>query len=108
MCIRDSQYTSGTLSGRGFLMENSDNTLVVKDVIGTFIANTVYSESNTVSASISSVNTISTSIDSNEAAYWEYVSKYEYEDELNEARKHIQIIDKRFLDAIESELDRVL
>lgn len=102
------QYTSGVLTGRGFIMENSDNTLVVKDVIGSFVANTVYLSDNTLSDTVSEVTTIATSIDSNEAVYWEYVTKLDYEEELNEGRKHIQIIDKRYLSNIESELDALL
>ncbi len=102
------QYTSGTLTGRGFIMKNSDNTLVVKDVIGTFVANTVYTTSNAASDSVSLVTDVATSIPSAEGAYWEYVTKYDYEEELNEGRKHIQIIDKRYLSTIESELDSLL
>jgi hypothetical protein len=102
------QYSAGTLSGSGRVMDSSKNTLTVKDVIGTFIANTVYTLSNTANTTATSSNTLYTSIDSNEAVYWEYVTSYEYEEELNESRKHILILDKAFLGVIESQLDQLL
>lgn len=102
------QYTAGNLTGSGFVLENSDNTLVVKDVIGTIGSGTVYNTANTISTTVSSSTTVVTNISADELSYWEYVTKYDYEDELNESRKHIQIIDKRFLDVIETELDQLL
>ena len=102
------QYSGSSLSGSGRVMESGNNNLVVKDIIGTFVANTIYSYSNTVNTTVTSSNTIFTSIDSNEAAYWEYVTSYEYEEELNESRKHILILDKSFVNVIESQLDQLL
>jgi hypothetical protein len=102
------QYSGGNLSGSGKVMDSSNNNLVVKDVIGTFIANTIYTTSNTVNTVVSSTNTISTSISNDEAVYWEYVTNFEYEEELNESRKHIQILDKGFLNVIETQLDQLL
>lgn len=102
------QYTNSEITGSGYVMENSDNTIVVKDVLGTFISGSLYSNSSTVIGSATSINTVITSIPDTESAYWHYVTKYDYEEELNESRKHIQIIDRRYIDTIESELNSLV
>lgn len=107
------QNTSGTLSASGFIKAISDNNIVVQNVLGTFantagsVSNLISSKSNSTSA-VSNVTTINTSIPVDEQAYWTYVTKYDYESQLNEQKRFIRLIDKSFIDQIEKELGDLL
>lgn len=108
-----SQNNSGQLSGSGFIKAISDNKIVAQNILGTF-ANTAGSVSNVTgidsraSSSVSNVITTHVSIPADEQAYWTYVTKYDYENQLNESKKFIRLIDKSFIDQIEKEIGELL
>ncbi|NBP56714.1 hypothetical protein EBU71_09315, partial [bacterium] len=62
----------------------------------------------TFSKNITDVTTLSSPIDNTEASYWESVSWYDYENELNESRKTIRLIDKQYLSQIEDQMIELL
>lgn len=107
------QATSGTTTGSGFIKGISDNKLVAQNILGT-IANTAGSVGNIIgtdsgtSSAVSKIVTISTAIPSDELSYWTYVTKYDYESQVNEQRRFIQLIDKSFVDQIEKEMEELL
>lgn len=57
---------------------------------------------------IGSLSVIAETLASTEAAYWEPVSCYDYEYELNQKKKEIKLIDSRYRNQVESELQRVM
>lgn len=108
-----SQTTSGQLSGSGFIKAISDNKLVAQNILGQF-SNTSGSVSNVTgldsraTSAVSNVITTNVSIPVDEQVYWTYVNKYDYENQLNESKKFIRLIDKSFIDQIEKEIGELL
>lgn len=107
------QKTSGSVTATAYIKHINDNTLTIQHVIGTF-ANTsgsvgsIVGEESGKSASVARIVTLSTPIPANESVYWTYVNSYDYENEINEQKRHIKLIDKSFIDQIEKELDELL
>lgn len=109
--ITQSNTSSGGLLGSGFIKEISDNNIVAQNILGTF-ANTTGTTSSlrttNIESNVSDVITIHTAIPVDEQVYWTYVTKYDYENQLNEQKKFIRLIDKSFVDQIEKELALLL
>lgn len=107
------QYTSGSLSGSGFICAINDNNIVVHHILGSFdttagnVGN-IISVDTDLNTSVSEVITLVTAIPDDEIAYWTYVTKYEYEANLNEQKRFIRLIDKSFIDQIEKEMGDLL
>lgn len=105
------QSTSGSISGSGFIKEISDNNIVAQNILGSF-SNTSGSIGNLISDNISSsvtnVVSISNGIPTDELAYWTYVSSYDYENEVNESKRYIRLIDRNYVSQIEKEIGELL
>jgi hypothetical protein len=107
------QNTSGAMTGSGFIRGISDNTIVAQNILGEF-ANTagavgsLLNNDTGATSSVSNVVTINTSIPLDEQVFWTYLTKYEYEANLNESRKFIRLLDKSFIDQVEKELSEML
>lgn len=85
--------------------------LTIKNITGTWANATpvYYAVSNQqANATIVSVDTIYQPISDVENVYWSAVSAYDYEAELNESRKHIQVLNRVYIDAIESDMRKLL
>ncbi len=84
------------------------NTSVVsiKHVFGNF-SNGSVSSSNTT-ATITNVITISESIPDDEIAFWSTVSAFEYEQEENQKKRAIHLVDNRYVSMIEDEIKDLL
>ena len=104
---RITQSSGGDITATGFISLITDNTLVCRNILGEFVPGLDCTNKAVVSAVVY-VNTIATNISYIEQPYWEYVTQYDYENELNEQRKHIQIIDKSFVLRIEKELRELI
>jgi len=89
----------------GFVSHVGDNSLVVTKITGIFsnTANVVGYQSNATS-SVTLVNVISQPINVVESQFWESVSYYKYEEELNESRSIIRILDKAYVGKIEKDM----
>lgn len=108
------QKTSGNITATATVKSISNTTsMIVHHVVGAF-ANTTGSVGNLIgqttqtSSALSGTTTLATPIPANEAIYWTYVSYYDYENELNEQKRHIKLIDKSYIDQIEKELNDLL
>ena len=66
------------------------------------------SSNSVVNATISSVSSITYGIPSEELAYWSAVSAYDYEQELNESRKHIKLLNVSYLDLVDRDMKDLL
>jgi len=101
--IEEEKITQGDASG--FLVNIGDNALTLYKVTGSFsnTANVVGYESNSTS-NVSLVNVVSQPINVTESSFWESVSYYDYEEELNESRSIIRILDKSYVGKIEKDM----
>jgi hypothetical protein len=103
------QTSGGSVVASGFVKYTSATSVVIEKVTGTF--STSYSLVNydgDESTSVSAVTTIKQSLSDDESIYWSPVTAYEYEDQLNEQKKQIYLIDKSYLDQIELEMKSLL
>lgn len=105
--------TSGGVLGQAIVKNVESDRLIIKHVEGTFanttgaVANVVGIESKS-SAVASNVSTLYTALDPSEYVYWEPVSYFTYEDELNTSRKFIKLIDAAYVDTIEKEIQDLM
>ena len=100
---------SGTVTGSADVSFANSSLTILKNIIGTI--STTYnlkgSESG-ANAVISSTNTLATSISSTIQSYFESNTFYEYENELNEKKKNIKLIDIAYVEAIQKEFKELL
>lgn len=95
------QKNGATVVAIGNVKFANSSTIIVDDIQGTF-SNTynITGSSSSANATVSSVNTISTSISSDIINYFEPVTFYDYENELNEKRKNIRLLDVSFVEDV--------
>lgn len=99
------------VTGTGFIKTILDSTTIILHSISGVFTTTAYltrSFKSVKTLVVSSVTTLSTDIPSDESIYWEAVTAYDYESELNEAKKHIRVIDVSYVDEIEKEMAALL
>lgn len=102
------QLTSGVKTAKGEVSYVSQTatgyTVHVKHIEGEFVGSkTVYRDESSVGTCILA-EVLADSLLPAEAAYWVPVSAYDYEVELNEAKKHIRLIDASYIDTIERDI----
>lgn len=102
------QFTDQELVASGDVDNIVDNKVILKNVLGTFSNTEVLTVSDVEVDITSEITLLYTPIPVNESVYWSYVTYYDYEDELNENKKHIQLVDRRYVDLIEKEIDNLL
>jgi len=102
------QTSGGAISASGFVSFSTDDTLILKNINGTF-SNTlsVTGEDSSSVATFTSATTISRSFPEQEAQYWSSVSMYDYEIEQNESMKSINVIDNKYLADIQDNIKKV-
>ena len=104
------KQTSGSVVvALGNLKFSNSSVAIVDNIQGAFSTsyNLVGTSSGTSSA-VSSVETLSTSIDSTIQNYFVPVTFYEYEEELNEARKNIRLLDSAYVGDIQEKFKELL
>jgi hypothetical protein len=85
------------------------NTISCQHVNGTFASgNTITAKESGITATVVSATTIIETIAFTDAAYWEAISYYDYERELNEDKKEVNLLDARYKSQAESELKRLM
>jgi hypothetical protein len=100
-------------SGTGEVKFSSNNIVLINNIQGQF-SNTAGNVGSLVknytftTTSVTNTNTISTPISSDELFYWEPVTAYTYETEVNESKRSIKLIDKAYVDQIERELSELV
>lgn len=107
------QKTSGTVTGTGFVQAIKTSSIVVNHITGSFATTTgsvgaLTDLNSTYSKTVSEATTIATPIDSDEMSYWEAIDWYTYENEINESRKTIRLLDKQYLNAVEDQMIELL
>jgi hypothetical protein len=110
---RVTQRTSGNISATGFIKAIDSTKLVINHINGEFLTtggsvSTILGTDSNSARSVTSASTIYEAIPVDEIVYWEAVSSYDYENELNESRKNIKLIDRQYLDIIEDQMIELL
>ena len=100
--VKQSTSASGVVAGV------SSGIIIVQKIQGEFTAGAITNFASTASATVTSVTTLKQSLSDTEAVYFSPVTAYDYEQELNEQRKEIYIIDKTYLNQIELEMKTLL
>ena len=108
-----SQKTSGVITATGNIKAINGNILSVANIAGEFLVTagsvgSILNNSQTISRSATKVTVINTAIPSDEAVYWEPVSNFDYENELNESRKTIRLVDRQYLNLIEDQISELV
>lgn len=84
-------------------------TVTCQHVNGTFIpGRSIVGKTSNATAAISDVTVISVAIPEEEYVFWQPITKYDYERELNDQKRNMKLIDNRYKQTIENELRRVL
>jgi len=92
-----------------FVESCNDTTCVVKHVTGVFApGDTITGVESGQTATVSSATTISETTASTDILFWKPVTFLDYEQELNERRKEIVLLDVRYKGQAEAELKRVM
>jgi hypothetical protein len=85
------------------------NTISCQHVNGTFASgDQITGKESGATATVVSSTTIVETIAFTDAAYWEAISYYDYERELNEDKKEVSLLDVRYKSQAESELKRLM
>lgn len=83
--------------------------ITLRHVFGEFeVGDQIAGKTSGATGYIGSITLVSESLASTEADFWEPVSCYDYEYELNQKKKQIKLIDVRYRNEIEAELQRVM
>jgi len=92
----------------GFVASVDTGKVVLKHITGSFANGAITFQDSGSSRTVTNTAIVHTAISALEAAYYEPVSAYDYENELNEAKKSIKLIDRQYLDKIEDQIIELL
>lgn len=90
-----------------FVTYANDTTMTCRHVTGT-LSGTITGQQSGATATVGTVSTIAETLASTEAIYWSAVSSYEYEQEINEAKKAIRLLSNQYRNKAEADLERVM
>ena len=103
------QTSGGTTVGSASVVFANSSVCIISNILGTIsTSNNLKGGNSSANATVSSINTLSTSISSEIQSYFEPVSFFDYENEINEKRKNIRLIDVTYVSAIEREFKKLL
>jgi len=93
----------------GTVSFSNSSITVVRHIEGTFSNNSSYYLSGeTSNATINTVTTINSNIDDTEVVYYTSYSAFDYENELNESKKSIKLLDNRYAATVERQFRNLL
>lgn len=106
--IVDIKFGANTVGGAEIITSNSTSVSFqhISGVTNTSVY--IVGESSSTNASLTSVISSFENITTDESVFWERISFYEYENEINEARKIVNLIDPAFALPIAEKLIEVL
>lgn len=103
------QQSGGVTVASGTVRMCNSSTLVVSSTIGSLSTSyNIKGGKSSANATVSSIKTLKTSIPAELQSYFHPISYYEYEDEKNEERKNIRLIDVSYIEEINEEFKRLL
>jgi hypothetical protein len=87
----------------GFSTFCNSSVVILQHISGAFNTSTLTGEDSEITATVTDVSTISQPISDVEAVYFSPVSFYEYEDNINEQKRSINILDKNYAESVSSQ-----
>jgi hypothetical protein len=103
------QTSGGVTVSSGTVTYSNSSICIISNIGGTLsTSNNLKGGDSSANATVSSVITLSTSIDTDIQSYFESVSYFDYETEYNEQKKNIKLIDVAYVSAIEKEFKQLL
>lgn len=103
------QTSGGLVVATGSLKFSNTSVAVIDSVQGSFTTNyNLVGVTSGANSTVSSITTISTSIDPTIQNYFVPVTFYEYEEEVNEQRKNIRLLDSAFVIRVEEKFKELL
>lgn len=84
----------------GYVTFSNSSIIMLQHIFGSFNANSVFSEDSDAAASVTTVTTISETIPATEAVYFSPVTYYEFEDNINEQKRAINVLDKSYQESV--------
>lgn len=96
-----------SVSNYAFCTYVGDTSLTMQHVMGT-ISGTVTGQESGATATIGTVTTVSETLAAQDNTFWSPVTFLEYEQELNEAKKQIKLLDVRYASQADSDLRRTM
>lgn len=105
---------SANSTGRGQVSFSNSSTVILQHLFdstsnGTITANSyLYGRESKANTVFTSVTSLANNIPSSESTYWDPVTYFQYELEINEKNKSIQVLDKRYSTKISKELKRLM
>jgi hypothetical protein len=86
-----------------------DDYVICKNIVGAFeVDSIIVGQTSSAEARIALVNTLVENIPLDETVYWAPVSAFDYENELNELKKEIKLLDVRYRSQAEADLKRLM
>ena len=106
----EERVTTGVAFGDVVFIDSSKNSITIKNVGGTGVFNNVLLTGDTSGATtnITGTNVINVAIDPSESNYWQPVTAYDYENELNQQHRNIVLLDKNFVSGIDTIMSNLL
>jgi Base plate wedge protein 53 len=86
------QTINGVVTAAGDVVRATPTTLDVQHIQGTFVAGNITGMSSDITASIGGATSIGVTIEPDELIYWEQVSCFTHEQELNEQKRKIKML----------------
>lgn len=103
------QTSGGVTVSSGTVTYSNSSISIISNVGGTLsTSNNLRGGDSGANATVSSITTLSTSIGADIQSYFETVSYFDYETEINEQKKNIKLIDVAYVTAIEREFKQLL
>jgi len=103
------QFNGATPVANAYITFANTSTLVVQHLDGGFQANASYVlSSSTANATVTSVTTIKQNFENNEALYYSSYSYHDYENELNEQKRSINLLDNRYTATVERQFRQLM
>ena len=105
---------SANSTGRGQVNFSNSSIVVLKNLFdstsnGTITANSyLYGRESKANTVFTNTTSLANNIPSSEVAYWDPVTYFQYELEINEKNKSIQVLEKRYSTQISKELKRLM
>lgn len=90
-----------------FVTNVTATTVSCQHVNGT-IATSITGQESGATADVDSVTVIHETLASTDAPYWQAITYFEYEQELNEQKKYIKLLDPRYAKQAENDLRRIM
>jgi hypothetical protein len=101
-------------TGRGQVSFSNSSTVILQHLFDTTTTGTItgssylYGRQSKANTVFTAVTSLANNIPSSETTYWDAVTYFQYELEINERNKSIQVLDKRYSTQISRELKRLM